>query len=180
MLLTNTTAAYAQEGALLTSSRTRSCPQRVPGKARSRRQHAPCSGAGSIEIGLAAVWLALAAASLDTWFAELVRRILFVGFFAFFLEQGPNFAQAVVDSLFAIGSTRRLGFPCRGLRRRDQGGIRHGAARRFGVFEDNALAIASVIAMGVVVVSFSLVAAIFLAVMVEMYVGLLAGIIMLG
>ncbi len=51
---------------------------------------------------------------------------------------------------------------------------------KFGVFEDNALAIAAVFAMVVVVVSFSLVAAIFVAVMVEMYVGLLAGMIMLG
>lgn len=51
---------------------------------------------------------------------------------------------------------------------------------KFGVFEDNALAIAAVLAMGVVVICFSLVAAIFVAVMVEMYVGLLAGMIMLG
>jgi type IV secretion system protein TrbL len=51
---------------------------------------------------------------------------------------------------------------------------------KFGVFEDNALAIAAVLAMGVVVICFSLVAAIFVAVMVELYVGLLAGMIMLG
>ena len=51
---------------------------------------------------------------------------------------------------------------------------------KFGLWEDNALAIAAVFAMVVVVVSFSLVAAIFVAVMVEMYVGLLAGMIMLG
>ena len=31
-----------------------------------------------IEIGIAAVWLALQAASLDSWFAELVRRIMFI------------------------------------------------------------------------------------------------------
>ena len=36
----------------------------------------------TIEIGIAAVWLAIQAASLDSWFAELVRRIMFVGFFA--------------------------------------------------------------------------------------------------
>ena len=51
---------------------------------------------------------------------------------------------------------------------------------QFGLFEDNALAIAAVFAMVVVVISFSLVAAIFVAVMAEMYVGLLAGMIMLG
>jgi len=51
---------------------------------------------------------------------------------------------------------------------------------KFGVFEDDALAIAAVLAMAVVVICFSLVAAIFVSVMEEMYVGLLAGMIMLG
>lgn len=32
-----------------------------------------------IEVGIAAVWLAINAASLDSWFAELVRRIMFIG-----------------------------------------------------------------------------------------------------
>ena len=57
-----------------------------------------------IEIGVAAVWLALQAASLDAWFAELVRRIMFVGFFAFVLDRGPALAKAIVDSLFQIGA----------------------------------------------------------------------------
>ncbi|TAX68290.1 conjugal transfer protein TrbL, partial (plasmid) [Rhizobium ruizarguesonis] len=39
----------------------------------------------TIEIGIAAVWLAIQSASLDSWFAELVRRIMFIGFFAFVL-----------------------------------------------------------------------------------------------
>lgn len=134
----------------------------------------------AIEIGLAAIWLALAAASLDSWFAELVRRILFVGFFAFVLDQGPGFAHAVVDSLFAIGAGQGSASPAEVF----DAGIRVASAlsehASFGVFEDNALAIASVIAMGVVVICFSLVAAIFVSVMVEMYVGLLAGMIMLG
>lgn len=33
-----------------------------------------------IELAIAAVWLALSSASLDTWFAELVRRICSLGF----------------------------------------------------------------------------------------------------
>jgi type IV secretion system protein TrbL len=57
-----------------------------------------------IEISIAAVWLAIQSASLDSWFAELVRRILFVGLFLFVLEQGPDLAKAVVDSLFQIGA----------------------------------------------------------------------------
>ncbi|MQW85283.1 type IV secretion system protein, partial [Sinorhizobium saheli] len=57
-----------------------------------------------IEVGIAAVWLAINTASLDGWFAELVRRVLFIGFFAFVLDQGPSVAKAVVDSLYQIGA----------------------------------------------------------------------------
>ncbi|OWV64163.1 conjugal transfer protein TrbL [Rhizobium sp. R339] len=134
----------------------------------------------TIEVGIAAVWLALQAASLDSWFAELVRRIMFIGFFAFVLTQGPTFARAVVDSLFQIGAGGGSASPAEVF----DAGIRVASQMsqqaQFGVFEDNALAIAAVLAMGVVVICFSLVAAIFVSVMVEMYVGLLAGMIMLG
>ncbi|WP_405049080.1 P-type conjugative transfer protein TrbL [Rhizobium rhizogenes] len=133
-----------------------------------------------IEVGIAAVWLALQAASLDSWFAELVRRIMFIGFFAFVLAQGPAFAKAVVDSLYQIGAGDGSASPAEVF----DAGIRVASQisqqAKFGVFEDNALAIAAVLAMGIVVICFSLVAAIFIAVMVEMYVGLLAGMIMLG
>ncbi|MGO7121309.1 P-type conjugative transfer protein TrbL [Rhizobium leguminosarum] len=134
----------------------------------------------TIEIGIAAVWLAIQSASLDTWFAELVRRIMFIGFFAFVLTQGPTFARAVVDSLFQIGAGGGSASPAEVF----DAGIRVASQMsqqaQFGVFEDNALAIAAVLAMGIVVIAFSLVAAIFVSVMVEMYVGLLAGMIMLG
>ena len=134
----------------------------------------------AIEIGICAVWLALQAASLDGWFAELVRRIMFVGFFAFVLDQGPAFARVVVDSLFQIGARGGSASPAEVF----DAGIRVASQMsqqaKFGVFEDNVLAIAAVLAMGVVVICFSLVAAIFVSVMVEMYVGLLAGMIMLG
>ncbi len=133
-----------------------------------------------IEIGIAAVWLAIQAASLDSWFAALVRRIMFVGLFAFILDRGPAFAKAVVDSLFQIGAGGGTASPAAVF----DAGIRVAAQMskqaQFGLFEDNALAIAAVFAMVVVVIAFSLVAAIFVAVMVEMYVGLLAGMIMLG
>ncbi|WP_065091838.1 P-type conjugative transfer protein TrbL [Rhizobium leucaenae] len=134
----------------------------------------------AIEIAICAVWLALQAASLDGWFSELVRRIMFVGFFAFVLDQGPTFARTVIDSLFQIGAGGGSASPAEVF----DAGIRVASQMsqqaKFGVFEDNALAIAAVLAMGVVVICFSLVAAIFVSVMVEMYVGLLAGMIMLG
>ncbi|RWI36141.1 P-type conjugative transfer protein TrbL [Mesorhizobium sp.] len=133
-----------------------------------------------IEISIAAVWLAIQAASLDTWFAELVRRIMFVGFFVFVLEQGPDFAKAVVNSLFEIGAGGGTASPANIFNAGLQVASVISEKVQFGLFEDNALAIAAVFAMVIVVISFSLVAAIFVAVMVEMYVGLLAGMIMLG
>ncbi|EJN06762.1 P-type conjugative transfer protein TrbL [Phyllobacterium sp. YR531] len=133
-----------------------------------------------IEIGIAAVWLAINAASLDAWFAELVRRIMFIGLFAFILDGGPAFAKAVVDSLYQIGAGGGSASPANIFDAGIRVASKMSEQAKFGLFEDNALAIAAVFAMVVVVVSFSLVAAIFVAVMVEMYVGLLAGMIMLG
>ncbi|WP_268932153.1 P-type conjugative transfer protein TrbL [Neoaquamicrobium microcysteis] len=133
-----------------------------------------------IEIGIAAVWLALGAASLDTWFAELVRRVLFIGLFVFLLEQGPTFSKAIVDSLFQIGAGHSPASPANVF----NAGLKVASAlsdkAKFGIWEDNALAIAAVFAMVIVVVCFSLVAAIFVSVMVEVYIGLMAGMIMLG
>lgn len=133
-----------------------------------------------IEIGIAAVFLALGAASLDSWFAELVRRIMFIGLFVFVLEQGPDFAKAMVDSLFQIGAGGGSASPANVFNAGLQVASSMSERAQFGLFEDNALAIAAVFAMIVVVISFSLVAAIFVSVMIEMYVGLLAGMIMLG
>ncbi|NLS20289.1 P-type conjugative transfer protein TrbL [Rhizobium sp. P40RR-XXII] len=133
-----------------------------------------------IEIAIAAVWLAINTASLDAWFAELVRRIMFIGLFAFILDKGPAFAKAIVDSLFQIGAGNGSVSPANIFDAGIQVASKMSEQVKFGLFEDNSLAIAAVFAMVVVVVSFSLVAAIFVAVMVEMYVGLLAGVIMLG
>ncbi|MVA27652.1 P-type conjugative transfer protein TrbL (plasmid) [Agrobacterium vitis] len=133
-----------------------------------------------IEIGIAAVWLAISAASLDSWFAELVKRIMFIGLFAFILDRGPAFAKAVVDSLYQIGAGGGSASPANIFDAGIRVATKMSEQAKFGLFEDNALAIAAVFAMVVVVVCFSLVAAIFVSVMVEMYVGLLAGMIMLG
>lgn len=180
-LLSFVSSAFAQEGSLLTnleneiSIAARGWELTVMNAARSLFWIL-----AGIEIGIAAVWLALAAASLDTWFAELVRRIMFIGLFVFILEQGPAFARAVVDSLFQIGAGGGSASPALVF----DAGLRVASAMsekaRFGLFEDNALAVAAVFAMIIVVVCFSLVAAIFVSAMVEMYVGLLAGMIMLG
>ncbi|TBA94372.1 P-type conjugative transfer protein TrbL (plasmid) [Rhizobium ruizarguesonis] len=133
-----------------------------------------------IEVGIAAVWLAINAASLDSWFAELVKRSMFIGLFAFILDRGPAFAKAVVDSLYQIGAGGGSASPANIFDAGIRVATKMSEQAKFGLFEDNSLAIAAVFAMVVVVVCFSLVAAIFVSVMVEMYVGLLAGMIMLG
>jgi type IV secretion system protein TrbL len=175
------TPVFAQNGSLLTEleneviSAARGWESTVMNAARSLFWIL-----AGIEVGIAAVWLALAAASLDSWFAELVRRILFIGLFVLILEQGPAFAWAVVDSLFAIGADGGSASPADVFNAGLEVASAMSEQARFGLFEDNALAIAAVFAMVVAVISFSLVAAIFIAVMVEMYVGLLAGMILLG
>lgn len=134
----------------------------------------------TIEIGIAAVWLALQAASLDSWFAEIVRRIMFVGFFLFVLNEGPTFAKEVVDSLFQLGAGGGTASPADVFNAGLTVASKMSEKIQFGLFEDNALAISAAFAMIVTVIAFSLVAAIFVSVMVEMYIGLLAGMIMLG
>jgi type IV secretion system protein TrbL len=133
-----------------------------------------------IEVGIAAVWLALQAASLDAWFAELVRRIMFIGFFAFVLDRGPALAKAIVDSLFQIGAGSGSASPANVFNAGLLVASKMSEKISFGLFEDNALALSAALAMIVSVIAFSLVAAIFISVLVEMYVGLLAGMILLG
>lgn len=133
-----------------------------------------------IEVAIGAIWLAIQAPSLDAWFAELVRRIMFIGFFLFVLETGPDFAWSVVDSLFALGAGGGEASPSGVFNAGINVAGKLGENARFGLWEDNILGFASMIAMAIVVICFSLVAALFVSVLVETYVGLLAGMIMLG
>ena len=175
------TPAFAQDGSILSTLQTqvataaRGWETTVMNAARSLFWIL-----AGIEIGIAAIWLALQAASLDSWFAELSRRILFIGLFAFILDQGPTFAKTIVDSLYQIGANGGSASPANVFNAGLTVASKVSEKISFGLFEDNALAISAAFAMIVVVIAFSLVAAIFISVMVEMYVGLLAGMIMLG
>jgi type IV secretion system protein TrbL len=133
-----------------------------------------------IEIGIAAVWLAIGAASLDAWFAELVRRIMFIGFFAFVLDRGPALGKAIVDSLYQIGAGGGSASPANVFNAGLTVASKMSEKISFGVFQDNALALSASLAMIISVIAFALVAAIFVSVLIEMYVGLMAGMIMLG
>lgn len=133
-----------------------------------------------IEVGIAAVWLAIQGSTLESFFSELVRRIMFIGFFLFVMTNGPDLAKAIVSSLFQIGSGSGDVSPAAVF----DAGI--DVANRMtqqlawwnpGDFGKNV--IVGVCALSVIA-AFGLVAAILLAVILEMYVGLLAGMILLG
>lgn len=173
--------AHGQEGSLINSlqdeinNAARGWEQSVSNAARSLFWIL-----ASIEIGLAAIWLALQAPSLQEWFAELARRIMFIGFFALVLDKGPGFAKAVVDSLFQIGASGGDASPTDIFNAGLTVAAKMAEKIRFGLLEDNLLAVCAAFATIVTVITFSLVAAIFVSVMAEMYIGLLAGMIMLG
>src|SRR6218665_2595022 len=105
VVLLATTPALAQQGQVLTTlensvvTAAKGWETTVMNAARSRFWIL-----AGIEVGIAAVWLAINAASLDSWFAELVKRIMFIGLFAFILDRGPALGKAIVDSLYQIGA----------------------------------------------------------------------------
>lgn len=136
----------------------------------------------TIEIGLAAVWLAVNAATLEAWATELVKRIIFIGFFAFVLTQGPQLAKDIVDSLWGIGSgsvSGKLspadlfdtGLQVNGVLNRQIEGLNWTAIAQALMLAGSGL---------IVLLCMALFAAVLLAVIVEMYIGLIAGMIMLG
>lgn len=177
-----TETAFAQDGSVLTTL------ERSMEAAAKSWETRLLDGARSlfwllagIEFGIAAVWLAISAPSLDQWAAELVRRIIFIGFFLFLLQVGPQFGKDIVLSLFQIGSgSNGSASPADTFNAGINVASELSQYIKVGLFEDNVAAIAAVFACILVIVSFSLVAAIFISVLVEMYVGLLAGMIMLG
>lgn len=136
----------------------------------------------TIEVGIAAVWLAIQAPSIETWFAELVRRIMFIGFFLFVLQKGPDLGKAIVTSLMQIGSQGGSASAADILNLGLKIGSDLAAKAKFGLWgdADNALGLALIASALVVIAVFGFIAAILLAAMAEMYVGMLLGMILLG
>lgn len=136
----------------------------------------------TIEIGLAAVWLGVNAASLEVWATELVKRIIFIGFFAFVLTQGPQLAKDIVDSLWGIGSGSVSGK----LSPADlfDTGLQVNGILNEQIQNLDWTAIAQALMLAgsglIVLLCMALFAAVLLSVIVEMYIGLIAGMIMLG
>ena len=134
-----------------------------------------------IEIGIAAVWLALQSSSMDSWIAEIVRRIMFVGFFLFVLEQGPALAKAIVESLMKIGSQGGSASAADMFNLGLTVGSNVASKAKFGLWDgDIALGLALVLSAVVVIFVFAIIAAMLVAAMAEMYIGLVLGMIMLG
>jgi len=135
----------------------------------------------AIEFSVAAIWLAIQTPTLDQIFAMLVKRIMFIGLFLFFLQQGPALAQQIVSSLYQIGSGSGGDPSPANLFNVGLKAVSTMSNNiQFGMFKDNALAIAGVFSMVIVIIAFAFLAAVMAAIMVEQYVGLMAGLIMLG
>jgi type IV secretion system protein TrbL len=134
----------------------------------------------AIEVGIAAVWLAIQAPSIETWFAELVRRIMFIGFFLFVLQKGPALAKAIVTSLMQIGSQGGSASAADIFNMGITVGSNLSSKASFGLTADNTLGLALLAAALIVVVVFALLAGMMIAAMAEAYIGLMLGMIMLG
>ena len=136
----------------------------------------------TIEITWVLITLAVKVASLEEIVSELIKRIMFIGLFLFILQNGLEFAQAIVDSLWAIGSDSAEG-------KMSPTSIFSEALIVNGVISKEAdkvsyWYVATILMMNIagllVILSCAFLAAILLGAIVEMYIGLIAGMIMLG
>jgi type IV secretion system protein TrbL len=136
----------------------------------------------TIEIGLSAIFLAVAGADIQAWAVELVKRIMFIGFFAFVLANGPQFAKDVTESLWQIGSSSTSGNVSPSMLLDTGLNVNAALTKQIDALGWQAIAQKLYLAGAgwIVLICMSLFAAVLLAVIVEMYVGLMAGIIMLG
>ena len=134
----------------------------------------------TIEVGIAAVWLAIQAPSIEAWFAELVRRIMFVGFFLFVLQQGPSLGKAIVKSLMQLGAQGGSASAADIFNLGLKTGSDLASKASFGLSSDWVLGFALIMSAGVVIAVFAFLAGLLVSVMAEAYIGLLMGMIMLG
>ncbi len=135
-----------------------------------------------IEIGVASIFLAIAGADIQAWAVELIKRIMFIGLFAFVLQSGPQFAKDVTHSLWQIGSSTSSGSvtPSSLL---DTGlNVNAAITKQIDALGFSAIAQKFYLALAgwIVLIAMALFAAVLLSVIVEMYIGIMAGIVMLG
>lgn len=133
-----------------------------------------------IEIVICAAWLALSGGTLEAWFSELVRRIMFIGFFAFILTIGPDLVKEVRNNFVTVSGNRD------GLRLSDlfDMGLRLAELITSNLEWWNQNSQASGVVLGLcavlIVVSFAILTAILLIILLEATIGLSVGMFLLG
>lgn len=137
-----------------------------------------------IEFTWTGAGLALKGADYGEVVGELISRILFIGFFAALLQFGPQWAQAIIYSLADIAgqASQAAG---------GAGNVGPGTAFDTGLelagrmtdtvsFWDGTTALGIVLASLIVIIAFALITAMLVVTVVETYLAINAGIILLG
>jgi type IV secretion system protein TrbL len=138
-----------------------------------------------IEIAWTGIKLALEGADLKQFAGELVRRILFIGFFLAVLLNSQSWSSAIVKSLVQVGanasgvsSLSPDNVFIAGLNVANQ--VLSAVSQTSVSLKGAAAAIGIMIAALVVIIVFALLAAMLVLALVESYIALNAGIILLG
>lgn len=140
-----------------------------------------------IEVTWTLIKLAIKGADQTEFVGEIVQRVMFVGFFTFLLNNGGDFARAIIDSFRQVGSNASTGAGgSGGLSPSDifDAGINMGTTvlatkvslSLAGIGQATALMIAG----ACVVVCFALMAALMVIALVESYIVATAAIILMG
>ena len=137
-----------------------------------------------IELAWTGVNLALQGADLKEFAAELVRRVLFIGFFLSLLTYGHNWANTIVDSLrLTAASASQAAGASSGMSPAvifDIGiKMAINLAQAYSIFDPGG-ALGLAIAALIITIVFALIAAFMVLAYVEMYIVLTAGMILLG
>jgi len=138
----------------------------------------------AIEFGVSAIRLAIRGSDASEWLAELVNQVLFLGFFLALLNNSSAWAKAIVDSFRTAAN---------------QAAISSGGSSNLAPSDifDTGLSIASKVAdqtslfspassLGLIVcalvilISFALIAAFLIVILVESYVVISAGVLLMG
>lgn len=134
----------------------------------------------TIDIAWTAIRLALSRADFGEWMAELVRQILFIGFFLWLLMNSSEFARALVDSFrMAAGHAAGLG----GIAPSDiiAAGINIAQKILAQMSVVNPGASAGFMVAGIVImICFGLIAALMIEALVQSYIVISAGVLFMG
>lgn len=134
-----------------------------------------------IEFAFAAAMLVFRNADFSEWLGELVKQILFIGFFLALLTNSSTWARAIVDSFRQAGAS--AGGVAKGIAPSDIFDVGMQVAGTFvsatSLWSPTA-SIGLFLAAGTVIVCFALITAFVIAALVESYIVISAGVLFMG